>query len=207
MLAYARLCENESEERTLMFTNNSLGVSVALNMFLMLVLQVGGLLILRIIGFGAEQSSTALTATRVLLLQLLLAAMLNLFVGYLTARKSFIGPNIIGFPLNVTVITICLLMGTQSGVVDLTLAYLLALAAQIIVLSFWLPKEKYRFQLSVRFDTPEIKSSLNLMISVLIGGAVAELDAWADVTSHRTSARATRRLSGSWRAYSCSSGF
>jgi putative peptidoglycan lipid II flippase len=64
----------------------------------------------------------------------------------------------------------------------LTLAYLLALAAQIIILSFWLPKEKYRFQLSVRFDTPEIKSSLNLMIPVLIGGAVAELDAWADVT-------------------------
>ena len=178
--SYALVRETQGEDGALAFANNSLGVSLAVNTFLVIILQIAAPLILRITGLDAEQSYLAITSVRILLFMLPMMAFLSMATGYLTSRKSFFGPNIIGFPLNITMITVCLLLGTGSGVVGISLASLFAMAAQIITLSIWLIKEKYRYKFSLRFNTPEIKTGAKVLLPVLLGFAVADLNAWVD---------------------------
>jgi putative peptidoglycan lipid II flippase len=131
-------------------------------------------------GFDGTQFPLAVISVRILLFQLPIAAFLHLFMGYLTARKSFVGPNLIGVPLSISIITVCLIMGTQSGVIGLSMANLIGVVSQVMIFIFWLPKEKFRLRFTLKFNTPEIKTGMKLLIPALLGSAVLDLNAWVD---------------------------
>jgi putative peptidoglycan lipid II flippase len=178
--AYVRMKEKQSEKEALRFTNDTLGLCLAVTVFLMVAMQITAPLILKITGFSPEQFSLALTAARITLFQLPLLVFIGVFSSYLTARKSFWGPNLIGFPLSVTVISVCLIAGTQSGVIGLATANLLGFAAQLLMLFIWLRKEKYHYRFSLRLNTPEIRSGMKLFAPALLGSAIGDLNAWVN---------------------------
>jgi len=177
---YVRIRQNQGEESALRFSNNAVSVSFTINVLLMILLQIGAPLVLRFTGFGAEQASLALVGVRIALLQLPFLTFVHFFGGYLTARKSFLGPNLIGIPLNIATIALCLVLGTQSGVVGLTIACSLGIVAQILVYLIWLPKEKYRYSFLPRFNTPEMRAGVKILIPALLGSALIELNLWVD---------------------------
>ena len=131
-------------------------------------------------GFSIEQFEMTISSVRILLFQLPLSVFLYLFCGWLTANKSFYGPNLIGIPLSITLSSVCLLLGTYKGVVGLSIASLLALTSQVFFLVFFLIREKFRLRISTNFFTPEIRASLSIFIPALLGSAIGELNAWVD---------------------------
>jgi putative peptidoglycan lipid II flippase len=178
--AYARLREEQGEGKALQFANDMTGLSLLVNVLFVAILQIAAPLVLKITGFNPEQSSLALTAVRICLFQLPINVFVYMFTGYLTARKSFWGPNFIGIPLSVTVAAACFLLGTDSGVTGLALANLMGVAAQMATFIIWLPKEKYKYKFSMRFNAPEVRKSVKLLVPALLGSAIYELNIWVD---------------------------
>lgn len=179
--SYIRIREEKGDKVALQAANNSLGVSLAINVFLMIVLLISAPLILRTItGFETDQMTYAVLATNILLFKLPLLTFAYFFMGYLTARKSFIGPNFIGIPMNAVFIVVCLTLGTGGGIVGLSAASFASVIIQLLTLFIWLPKEKYRYSFSMRFNTPEIREDLKILIPALLGSALIELKAWVD---------------------------
>jgi putative peptidoglycan lipid II flippase len=172
--------EERGEKAALAMANNSFGVCLVINVVLMVVLLLAAPLVLRLTAFDAEQMPLALTAVYIGLLQLPIFAFLHFFSGYLTARKSFLGPSIAPIAMKIVFIAVCLVAGTQSGVVGLSLASLLGFVAQCLALLFWLPKEKYRFQFSMRFNTPEIRRDVVILMPALATALLFELHVWVD---------------------------
>ena len=177
---YVRVREDKGDTVALGVTNNSLGVSLTVNAFLMLVLWFVAPVFVGLTGFDEGQSDLAVTAVRIISFQLPLMAFINLFIGYLNARKSFIGPAAIGLLMNVVFISVCIIAGTASGIVGLSIAAVLGFVGQLCTLIYWLIKEKYRYKFSVRFNTPEIRNDILLLLPALLGGGLSDIKAWID---------------------------
>jgi putative peptidoglycan lipid II flippase len=177
---YVRALENDGEKKALKVANNALGISLVTSFAIMAVLYVTAPFILVITGFDAEHASLALTSVNIILLQLPLTAVVNFFIGYSTAKKSFLKINLIGFPMNMVVISLVLIFGTQSGVAGLSVAFLFGTLSQAIFSLIWLKTEKYRHGFSVNFKTPEIRNDIKLLLPALMSGAIYDLKAWVD---------------------------
>lgn len=178
---YLRAYEARGSKGALGVANNSLGISLAINVFIMIVLLLAAPLVLTLTAFDAEQMLLALTATYIVLLQLPILAFIHFFNGYLAARKSFFGPNFAIIPMKVIFIVVCFIAGTQSGVVGLSVAALLGTIVQCLVLFFWLSKEKYRYQFSMRFNTPEIRRDVVVLMPTLAAALLYDLHTWVAV--------------------------
>jgi putative peptidoglycan lipid II flippase len=179
---YAKVREEYGEKRALLFTNHALYLSLIINIFLLAVLQILTPFVIKLTapGFDAEQASLAVSSARIVIFELPILAILHLLVGYMTARKSFIAPNLIGIPMSIVTIVVCLTMGTKSGVTGLSIANLAGVAAQSLIFLFWIPKEKFKLTFSLDFNMPELKNSIKLVVPALIGSAVLDINAWVD---------------------------
>jgi len=178
--SYLRAREAHGDEKALGVANNALGAALAVNVFFLVVLLFAAPLVLRLTGFDAGQMSLALTAVYIGLFQLPIFAFIYFFNGFLTARKSFLGPNFAVIPMKIVFIVVCLIAGTQSGVAGLSAAALLGTAAQCLVLLIWLPREKYRYQFSVRFNTPEIRQDMVILMPALVSSVIFYVHVWVD---------------------------
>jgi len=179
--SYVRIREKKGDKLALLAANNALGVSLAINVVLALLLFFSAPVILRILtGFEDVQMAYAITAINILLIQLPVLTFVNFFSGYLNARKSFFGPSFIGIPMNVVFIIVCLALGTASGAAGLSGASLMGVVSMFFVMFIWLPKEKYKYGFSVKFNTPEIRHDIKILIPALLGSALVDLKAWID---------------------------
>ena len=177
---YTRALEEGGEETSLKASNNVLNFSLIINFLIAGVLYVVAPIIIGITGFDNEQASLALAATNILILQLPLMTFVHFFVGYLTARKSFFGPNFIGIPVNIVIMTLCLVFGAQGGVRGLSFAALTATIIQALILIIWLRKEGYRHKFYLRINTLEIRNGMKLLIPALLSSALLDLKTWVD---------------------------
>ena len=166
---YARIKETRGEKMALWATNNALGVSLFISIILMLLTWL-----IAPIGFDG----LAIIAINIMIFQLPLLAFSQLFVGFLTARKSFIGPNAIGLPSNIIFIVVIIILGTASGVVGLSVAAVLSVLAQVIMLYIWSLFEKYRYKFVFKINDPEIKSDMRLLFPAVLGGGLTGIQVW-----------------------------
>jgi len=109
--AYARIREHQGDSASILFTNTNLWLAIFVNTALLVVFQMTAPFISRWIapGFGADQTLVVVSALRISLFQLPFLVAIALFSGFLTARKSFYGPNLIGVPLSIVVSATCLI--------------------------------------------------------------------------------------------------
>jgi len=179
--AYTRLRVQHGEGVANALTNTNLSLAILVNTVLLVLLQTLVPFLSRLVapGFGDSQTLLVSSALRILLFQLPFLAAIALFSGFLKARQSFYGPNLIGFPLNIAIATVCLILGAQKGVEGLAIASLCGTVSQILLLVFWLPKEQYRAKLAIRI-TPEVREGIALLLPALVGSAVIELNLWVN---------------------------
>ena len=172
---YAKVRESKGEKIALWATNNALGISLLINIFLMMLTW---LLAPTLMGFTEIDQGLTIISLNIIIFQLPLLAFSQLFVGYLTARKSFIGPNATGLPSNIIFIIVIIIAGTAGGIVWLSAAAVLSLFAQVIMLYIWSIREKYRYKFVLRPTDPEIKSDMRLLFPAVIGGGLTSIKVW-----------------------------
>ena len=179
--SYTKVREHQGETASLQYTNTNLWLTLFVNVVLMFLLFTVAPFVSKWVapGFSDTQTLIVNSALRISLIQLPFLAAVALFSGYLSARESFYGPNLIGVPLSIVVSTICLILGIRSGVHGLALGYLFGTVSQLLILFLWLPRERYK----VKFDfkiTQEVRESVVLLLPALLGSAVNELSLWVN---------------------------
>ena len=177
---YVRVRERQGDAAALKITNDTLGLSLLISIALMVLLQIAAPVVLLAFNFDPAQSSIALIAIRIKLIQLPITVLITLFMVYLTARQRFLGPNLLGIPLSLVIIVLCLIWGTASGVVGLTAASVLGAVSQLLVLFFLVGKEKFRYKPSFRFNTPDIRENMALLVPALFSAVLLDIILWVD---------------------------
>ena len=179
--SYIRVREQQGDDASLRVANNVLGVALAINLFIVVALLFTSPFILNMTtGFDEQQMAFAVISVSILLFKLPFRTFVKFFSGYLNARKSFFAPKFTSIPTNVAFIAACLILGTASGIRGLSVASLIGAVVGLLIFFFWLPKEQYRYRFSMRFNTPEIRSDMKILMPALVGSALVDLKAWVD---------------------------
>jgi putative peptidoglycan lipid II flippase len=178
--SYAKVSEAEGESGALRFSNDTLWGLLVLSLLLAVAMFTAapGIAALTA-GDGQDQTSQIQTAIRIVAFKLPFIGLFHLFGGYLTARKSFYGPNTAGIALNITFIVAALVFGAASGIRGLAFASLLGIAAQALILVIWLPKEKFHLRFSKQLLSPEVRKNIVISVPALISGVLISSIYWA----------------------------
>lgn len=163
-------------------TNNLLNITLLISLLLVALGWFFSPAIIRILayGFKGSQFTLAVTMVRIGLPAVIFAGVMGVYRGYLQSELSFFESAAAAFPLNFVYILFLLLLAGTFGIKGLMVASALAVGAQILIQLPGLKKSGYRYELVLDFQDRYVKKSYKLVLPVLIGLAVGDLNAMID---------------------------
>lgn len=165
-------------------TNNMLHTIFFAGAVIVAIAMLGAPVIVKVIagGFKGEQFSLAVRLVRIGLPTILFSGIIGVFTGYLQSEEKFNSTALIGIPLNAAYIVFLLLFSSRFGVKGMMVSVVIGTFLQILI---QLPETKSTgFKYKFIFDIKDkyIKRVLYLSMPVLIGVAIADLNAIVDKT-------------------------
>lgn len=132
-------------------------------------------------GFAGETLEFAVLFTRIGICSLYFSTLIYVYNSYLQANNQFYTTSFAGI-LNSISIIIAILLGSKWNILALTVGSTLATAVQAAFL--WIPVYKLGFRLHINFHwkDPNIKHFFMLMIPVIFGVSINELNMLVDRT-------------------------
>ena len=133
------------------------------------------------VGFDKEVFKLTVNFTRILLFGILFTGASNIIVGYLQVKGNFTIPGLISLPSSIIVI-ISIILSAKYGIYVLVYGTLVGTISQLI---FQLPfayKEGFRYKPILKFKDDNVKKLIFLIIPVLIGVSVNQVNNMVDRT-------------------------
>ena len=178
---YTQLMSADGKKVAHTFANNILNI-ISIICCVLLVLSIifsPNLVNLLAPGFSGEIYDLTVNITRILFIGSMFNMISSVFTGILQSNESFLGPALVGFPYNIAIILGCIFFARSYGVYALAIATLIGTIGQIILkMSFM--KGKYSYEPIVDFKDPNVKKLLILVIPVLIGTAIGQINTIVD---------------------------
>ncbi len=126
-------------------------------------------------GFSDEVLKLTINFTKISLFGMYFTALISIYSGYLQIKSNYIVPALIGFPFSIiTIITILIAAGGNYNV--LAFGTVIAGFAQVLLISFFVKKEKFKYSFSINFKNPRIIKTLYIAIPVIIGTSVNQIN-------------------------------
>lgn len=132
-------------------------------------------------GFEGDTLQYAILFTRIGVLSLYFSAMIYVFNSYLQANGVFSIVAFVAIPNSIAIMA-AIVAGAKVHVIALPVGSLLAVFIQLLILWIAMKKQKYKFYLNGRFRDPYVKEMLYLMIPVIIGVSVNQINVLVDRT-------------------------
>lgn len=178
---YSQARKDRGEEGALSFTNNVLLI-VAFICFMFSIIGsffAENLVKLFAVGFEAETFNLAVHYTRITLLGLTILGANYMMSAYLQVKENFVVPGLMSVPYNIILIIFIFV----SAAIDpnlLAWGALLGLCSQIVLQIPFAVKNGFRFRFSLNLKDEYLKKMLFLILPVLIGVAVNQVNAIVD---------------------------
>ena len=178
---YFETKEKEGTEGALKFTNNMINI-IAL---LAIVVAILGLLFTEefvkvfAVGFTGEKFRIAVSFTKIMIIGVIFLALSKILGTYLNVNDSFTVPSLIGIPYNIFIIS-AIAISTKTNVIIMAIGALLGMASQML---FQLPfaiKKGYKYQPYLNVKEDNIKSMIILMLPMIIGVAIGQINTAVD---------------------------
>ena len=178
---YFETKEKEGTEGALKFTNNMINI-IAL---LAIVVAIFGLLFtdefvkVFAVGFTGEKFRIAVSFTKIMIIGVIFLALSKILGTYLNVNDSFTVPSLIGIPYNIFIIS-AIAISTKTNVIVMAIGALLGMASQML---FQLPfaiKKGYKYQPYLNVKEENIKSMIILMLPMIIGVAIGQINTAVD---------------------------
>ncbi|MCG0276527.1 MAG: murein biosynthesis integral membrane protein MurJ [Thermosediminibacteraceae bacterium] len=131
------------------------------------------------VGFSGETLEMASAFTRVTMFMSVFIALANVLTGYLQANREFTVPAVIGIPYNIIIIT-ALLFSAELGIWGLVFATVLAALAQVLIQIPAASKAGFKFGTNINFDDEDLKRMGLLVIPVVLGTGVNQVNVLVD---------------------------
>lgn len=151
-----------------------------------IILTVIGILlspwIVRIIapGFTGERFGLTVTLSRILFPLIIFVGLANVATGILQSNESFTAPAMVGISYNIIIIVLTIVLADNIGIYGLAISTVLATVSQYCIQVPSMRSIGYRPRYSFDFSHPGIKRLGVMIIPVLMGVAVNQLNTLVD---------------------------
>ncbi|EQK45980.1 integral membrane protein MviN [[Clostridium] bifermentans ATCC 19299] len=179
---YQEVLSDKGEERALKFSNNIMSIVVILS----IILGVFGyifaepLVKLFAMHYTGEKLILAVKFVRIMIGGVVFIGLSNLMTSYLQIQGNFTIPGMIGFPNNIIIITSIILSAVTGNIYILAIGTLIGMLSQFLFQVPFAIKKGYKFKPTIDFKDEYLKKMLWLVMPVLIGVAVNQINAMVD---------------------------
>ena len=178
---YFDINNNKGKKLALKFTNNTINIMVIICIIITGIAIVFPIPIVKIFAYGFNEETFTITVdfTRILILGVVFTALSHIMTAYLQIKNNFIIPSIIGVPKNIIIIT-SMLLSIKYGPYIMVWGTLLGMASEFL---FQLPfaiKNGYKYESYINIKDEYVKKTVWLMVPVLIGVGVNQINAMID---------------------------
>lgn len=169
---YSRVEENEGETEANRFMNNILHVMV------IFCFVIAGLFLIfpeLILGFmlpnaSAELLSLVIPFTQITVFSVFMTCVIQLMTGFLQIKGSFVFPMLMGFPMNIVVIT-TIFISRSIGEWILPFGIVISYMLQASLILGYAFKRGYRYKFTLDLKDRQLRTMLALAIPLIIGSS------------------------------------
>lgn len=168
----------------LRYLNNILNIITFITIILALLAFLLSPVIIRILakGFEGEQFELAVKLNRIGLPIIIFLGFTYVFSGYLHSSEIF-GPHaIMGLPYNFIFLFYLIFLADGSNIEGLMLTSVVAASTQFLIQVPAIRHQGYRYRLDINLKDPYLKKALILVIPVMLGTAVQQVNTIIDRT-------------------------
>lgn len=176
--------ETRGRKGKLQFLNNILNVVFFLSLTIAILGYFLSPLIIKIVagGFEGEQFALAVKLNRLGLPIVVFLGFTYVFSGFLHSSQVFGPPAIMGLPYNLIFIVFLLFMADKDNIHALMITSVLASSTQFLIQLPAVRHRGFRYSLGANLNDSYIKKTLTLVLPVLLGSAVQQINTIVDKT-------------------------
>ena len=181
---FSEIEEKRGKNGKLKYLNNILNIVFFITLILSIFAFVFSPIIIKILakGFEGEQFLLAVKLNRIGLPIIIFLGFTHVFSGYLQSAQIF-GPHaIMGIPYNFVFLVYLFFFAKNSDISSLMFVSVLASFTQVLIQIPAVKHSGYSYSLNVNFKDPYIKKAFALVMPVLVGSAVQQINVIIDKT-------------------------
>lgn len=180
---YYEVCNNEKDGKSIEFINNILNIVIIICSILAILGLVFTPYIVKIfaIGFEGEAFKIAVEFTRIIILSIIFIGLSYIITTCLHIKNDFITPGIAIIPKNIIMI-ISIILSIKHGPYIMIIGTLIAIIFEFIFLLIFAIKNGYKYKLYINIKDKYIKKVVILILPVIVGVAVNQVNSMIDRT-------------------------
>ncbi|SHK15797.1 putative peptidoglycan lipid II flippase [Clostridium cavendishii DSM 21758] len=129
--------------------------------------------------FSGETYNLTVFLTKLCIINIVFMSLNSGFTAILQTLEDFLAPSLVGIMMNLPIIFYILLVPNKS-IFGLTIATIIGKLLEVLIQIPWVLKHGYRFKFFINLKDERIKRILILVIPVIIGTGVNQLNAIVD---------------------------
>lgn len=181
---FSEIGETRGKEKKLKYLNNILNLVFLITIILATLAFIFSPLTIKILakGFEGEQFDLAVKLNRIGLPIIIFLGFTHVFSGFLHSAQIF-GPHaIMGFPYNFVFLIYLFFFSKNTNIGMLMFVTVIASATQFLIQIPAIKHSGYKYSLNVNLRDPYLKKAMILVLPVLLGSAVQQLNVIIDKT-------------------------
>lgn len=180
---YTKLESDIGKSEADLYTNNLINLVIFLCTLLIAIGWIFTTPIVKVFasGFDGETLALAVRFTKIMLIGVYFTGLTAIFSAYLQIRGNYIVTAMIGFPMNLIAI-LTFFLSANTNIIILAFGSVIASASQLLLLLVFLPQKGYKYRLLLNLKDKHIRSMSYIMIPVMIGTSVNQLNVLVDKT-------------------------
>jgi len=180
---YSKIKNDYGEEDASKFTNNLTNIIVLLSSIIILfgLLFTEQLVLIFASGFEGETLELAVKFTRISLIGVFFSGLVYIYNGYLQIKSNFIVPALIGFPLNIIIIT-SIYLSSHNNILILIIGSVIATASQLLFILPFVFKKGHKYKFIIDIKDQHFKTMAYMALPIIIGVSVNQINVLVDRT-------------------------
>lgn len=180
---YSRIIHHEGKIKAEYFMNNIVNLVLVCCslMFFVGIIFTESIVKLFASGFKGETLEMTMNFTRITLVGLFFSGLIYVFSAYLSIKKVFIAPIMIGIPANIIVIG-TIFLSSSASVYLMSAGSLIAVISQCLLLFYFSYKYHYRYKLKLDFRDKNLRNMVSIALPAMIGTSVSQINLLIDRT-------------------------
>jgi putative peptidoglycan lipid II flippase len=179
---YQEVLNEKGEKRALKFSNNIMSIVIILSILLGILGYIFAEPLVKLFAmhYTGEKLALAVKFVRIMIGGVVFIGLSNLMTSYLQIKGDFTIPGMVGFPNNIIIIISIILSAVTGNIYILAIGTLIGMLSQFLFQVPFAIKKGYKFKPTIDFKDEYLKKMLWLVMPVLIGVAVNQVNAMVD---------------------------
>ncbi len=180
---YTNIEQKQSTEKANHYTNNLFNILVAICILIIIfgVIYARQIVALFASGFDRNTLNLAVFFTRISLISIIFTSFIHLFSAFLQLKNNYIVPALVSVPMNLLII-VSVIVSSNGNIYILAVGSVFAILSQVIFFTPFVYRKGYRYRPIIDLHDNNIKSMLILVLPVILGVAVNDINVLIDRT-------------------------